>query len=194
MTEFIETEPSYFEEAVKKLVWVDAMVEEYKSIVNNHVLEMVPRLADKSIVSSRSIFKVKHATDGSIEKYKAKFVAKGYYQVEGIYYDENFSHVVSDEKLIKSCKEDLAREFEMKDMGLMHYFLTLQVSQGNGELFVYQEKYANVILQIFCMESCKPMETPLVTNWRKEDATSGEEVDVTIYWQLVGSLMFLVNT
>jgi hypothetical protein len=30
------------------------------------------------------------------------------------------------------------------------------------------------------MESCKPMETPLATNWRKEDATSGEEVDATI--------------
>lgn len=44
------------------------------------------------------------------------------------------------------------------------------------------------------MESCKPMETPLATNWRKEDATSGEEVDVTIYWYLVGSLMYLVNT
>ena len=31
--------------------------------------------------------------------------------------------LIGDEKLIKSCKEDLAREFEMKDMGLMHYFL-----------------------------------------------------------------------
>ena len=31
------------------------------------------------------------------------------------------------------------------------------------------------------MDNCKPMETPLETNWRKEDATSGEEVDATIY-------------
>jgi len=38
------------------------------------------------------------------------------------------------------------------------------------------------------------METYLMTNWRKEDATSGEEVDATIYWQLVGSLMYFVNT
>ncbi len=42
----------------------------------------------------------------------------------------------SDEKLLRSCKEDLAREFEMKDMGLMHCFLKLKVWQGDGELFV----------------------------------------------------------
>jgi len=38
------------------------------------------------------------------------------------------------------------------------------------------------------------METPLATNWRKDDDTSDEEVDATIYRQLVGSLMYLVNT
>ena len=102
--------------------------------------------------------------------------------------------LTSDEQLIRSCKEDLAREFEMKDMGLMHYFFGLEVWQDDGELFVSQGKYANEILQIFCMESCKHMEKPLVTNCRKEGATSGEEVDDTIYRYLVGSLMYLVNT
>eukprot|EP00253_Pinus_taeda_P023351 PITA_23351 len=96
--------------------------------------------------------------------------------------------------LIRSCKEDLAREFEMKDMALKHYFLRLEVLQGNGELFVSQGRYANEILQRFYMESCKPMETPLSSNWRKEDATSTEEVYATICLQLVGSLMYLVNT
>ena len=44
------------------------------------------------------------------------------------------------------------------------------------------------------MEGSKPMETPLTGNWRKEDATSGEVMDATIYRQLLGSLMYLVNT
>ena len=52
----------------------------------------------------------------------------------------------SDEKLIKYCKEDLVREFEMKDMILMHYFLELEVCQGDEELFVSQGKYAKEIL------------------------------------------------
>lgn len=52
----------------------------------------------------------------------------------------------------------------MKDMGLIHYFLRLEVWQGDEEIFVSQGKYANEILQIFFIESCKPMETPLETN------------------------------
>ena len=44
------------------------------------------------------------------------------------------------------------------------------------------------------MESNKPMETPLAGNWRKEDATSSDVVDATIYRQLLSSLMYLVNT
>ena len=43
------------------------------------------------------------------------------------------------------------------------------------------------------MERCKPMDTPLPGNWRKED-TLGEVVDATVYRQLVGSLMYFVNT
>ena len=50
--ECVETEPSSFEEAVQQLIWVDAMVEEYDSIVRNSVWDMVPRSENKSVVSS----------------------------------------------------------------------------------------------------------------------------------------------
>eukprot|EP00253_Pinus_taeda_P011714 PITA_11714 len=75
------------------------------------------------------------------------------------------SHVCDDE-LIKSCKNDIAREFEMKDMSLMHYFLGMEVWQRDGEVFVSQGKYANEILRRFHMDMCKPMETPLSVNTR----------------------------
>ena len=71
-----------------------------------------------------------------------------------------------DEKLITSCKEDLAREFEMKDMGLLHYFLGSKIWQWDGELFVSKFKYAKEILSKFHMESCKPMETLLFQETR----------------------------
>ena len=102
--------------------------------------------------------------------------------------------LTGDDQLIKSCKEDLAREFEMKDMGLMHYILGMKVWQKDGEVFVSQGKYANEILRRFHMEKCKPMQTPLAGNWRKEDATLGEVVEANVYQRLVGSLMYLVNT
>ena len=44
------------------------------------------------------------------------------------------------------------------------------------------------------MQGCKPIDTPLIKNWRKEDATSEKVVDATIYQHLVGSLIYLVNT
>ena len=69
----------------------------------------------------------------------------------------------------------------MKDLGLMHYFLGMEVWKGDEEMFVTQGKYANKVLKHFHMESSKPLETPLAGNWRKEDATSGEVVEATIY-------------
>lgn len=70
-----------------------AMVEEYDSIIKNNAWEVVPRLEEKSVVGSRWIYKVMQAIDGSVEELKAKFVAKGFSQVEGIDYEETFSPV-----------------------------------------------------------------------------------------------------
>jgi hypothetical protein len=81
MIECIVTEPSSFEEAVQQPTWVDAMIEEYDSIIRNNAWEVVPRPVGKSVVGSRWIYKVKQAADGSVEKYKARFVARGFSQV-----------------------------------------------------------------------------------------------------------------
>ena len=121
-----------------------------------------------------------------------QIVEEGNILIFVIYFDDLI--LTLDEQLIHSCKEDLAKEFEMKDMGLLHYFLGLEIWQQDGEIFVSQGKYAREILGKFHMEGYKPMDTPLPGNWRKEDATSGEVVDAIVYRQLVGSLMYLVNT
>ena len=57
-----------------------------------------------------------------------------------------------------------------------------------------QGKYANEILRRFHVEKCKPMQSPLAGNWRKEVAASREVVKNIVYKKLVGSLMYLVNT
>ena len=69
------------------------MLEEYDSIVINSSWEIVPRLVGKSVVGSRWIYKVKQAADGSVEKYKARFVSRGFSQIEGIDYEETFAPV-----------------------------------------------------------------------------------------------------
>ena len=50
--------------------------------MKNDVWDIVPKPKGKSIVSSKWIFKIKHVVDGSIEKYKARFVARGFFQRE----------------------------------------------------------------------------------------------------------------
>jgi hypothetical protein len=69
------------------------MVEEYQSILKNDVWDIVLRPEGKSIVTSKWIYKIKHAADGSVEKYKARFVARGFSEVEGIDYEETFAPV-----------------------------------------------------------------------------------------------------
>ena len=68
-------------------------MEEYQSIMKNDVQNVVPKPEGKSVISSKWIYKIKHAADGSIEKYKARFAAHGFSQKEGIDYEEMFSPV-----------------------------------------------------------------------------------------------------
>ena len=78
VTDISHSKPLSFEEAVDQRVWREAMVEEYDSIMRNEVWEVVPRPEGKSVVTSRWIYKVKYVVDGSIEKHKARFVARGF--------------------------------------------------------------------------------------------------------------------
>jgi hypothetical protein len=93
MSNILDSEPSSFQEAADQQVWWDAMVEEYTSIMKNDVWDIVPRSEGKSIVSSRWLYKIKHVADGSIEKFKARFVARGFSQREGVDYKETFALV-----------------------------------------------------------------------------------------------------
>jgi hypothetical protein len=89
MCDLLEKEPTYFEEAIKKKEWADAMKKEYQSIIKNDVWEIVPRPKSKDVVSSKWLFKIKHTANGIIDKYKARFVAHGFSQKEGIDYERH---------------------------------------------------------------------------------------------------------
>ena len=68
-------------------------MKEYQSIMENDVWDVVPRPEGKSVVTSKWIYKIKHAVDSSIEKYKATFMAQGLSQKEGVDYEETFGPV-----------------------------------------------------------------------------------------------------
>jgi hypothetical protein len=82
----------------------------------------------------------------------------------------------------------------MNDLGLMHYFLGLEVWYRSYDIFLSQVKYTIKILQIFRMMDCKSMATPMMINLKLLSNSSSYLVDPTMYKQLIGSLMYLVNT
>eukprot|EP00253_Pinus_taeda_P036377 PITA_36377 len=88
-----------------------------------------------------------------------QIVVEGKLLITVLYVDDLI--LMGDDLLILSCKEDLSREFEMKDLGLLHYFLGLEIWHRSDGLFVSQGKYAREILEKFNMHGCKPVDTPL---------------------------------
>jgi hypothetical protein len=109
-----------------------------------------------------------------------------------LYVDELF--LTGEEKLITECKKRLASEFEIKDLGLMHYFLGLEVWQSPERIFLNQGKYAVEILKRFNMLECKSMNTPREAKLKLLVNTLSELIDATLYRQIIGSLMYLTNT
>jgi hypothetical protein len=77
-TSIIDSNPSIYQEVADWQVWRDAMMEEYTSIMKNVVWDIVSRLEGKLVVSSNWLYKFKHVLDGNIEKFKTRFVARGF--------------------------------------------------------------------------------------------------------------------
>ena len=67
-------------------------------------------------------------------------------------------------ELIKVARRRLAVEFEMKDLDIMHYFLSMEVWQNVDGISLGQGMYAGEILKRFRMMDCKSMTTPMASN------------------------------
>ena len=96
---------------------------------------------------------------------KSKADSNLYYKVEQgnlvmllLYVDDLF--VTGMDGLIADTKIKLAVEFEMKDLGMMHYFIGMEVWQSVDGIFLAQGKYPVEILKRFGMMDCKTMATP----------------------------------
>ncbi|CAL5401670.1 unnamed protein product [Camellia sinensis] len=264
------TKPVGFEEAKNDQKWIEAMKEEMRMKEKNHTWELMEKPQNRKIIGVKWVFSTKLNANGSINKYKARLVVKGYAQIYGVDFSETFapvarldtirlllaiaaqkcwkiyqldvksavlngflqeeiyveqlegfvmqghedkvyllkktlyglkqaprawysridSHLLSlgfvkslseftlyvkeatdliivpvyvDDLLIIGSKEELVKEFkaemlmvfEMTDLGLMSYFLGMEVKQRQHEVFICQQKYAKEILKKIHMEDCK---------------------------------------
>ena len=126
----MEKDPTSYEEAMRSphsSKWMKAMEDEIKSMSSKDVwdLENIPKGA--KTVGCKWVYKIKYDSKGNIEKYRARLVAKGFTQREGIDYNETFSPV--------SCKDSCRIIMAL----VAHYDLELHQMDAkttflNGEL------------------------------------------------------------
>jgi hypothetical protein len=86
-------EPSSYKEAILDPLWQQAMDEELSALHKIDTWDLVPLPPSKRVVGCRWVYKIKTNSDGLIERYKARFVAKGYSQQYGMDYEEKFALV-----------------------------------------------------------------------------------------------------
>jgi hypothetical protein len=113
--------------------------------------------------------------------------------VVGVYVDDLVITGGSKEDIDK-FKQEMKNTFKMSDLGLLRYYLGLEVVQGKGGITVCQRAYAAKILQIAGLSDCNPSETPTESRLKLSKTSSSPTVDATQYRSIVGSLRYLVNS
>ncbi|RVW45092.1 Retrovirus-related Pol polyprotein from transposon TNT 1-94 [Vitis vinifera] len=98
------------------------------------------------------------------------------------------------EEKIDLLKKLLTKEFEIKDLGNLKYFLGMEIARSKKGIAVSQRKYVLDLLNETGMLGCKPAETPMDTTVKLEESDGSAPVDKGRYQRLVGKLIYLSHT
>ncbi|XP_071902889.1 uncharacterized protein [Coffea arabica] len=295
-------------EALDDPMWKDAMVEEMMAFQKNSTWEMVELPMRKKTVGCKWVFSVKYKSDGTVERYKTRLVAKGYTQTYGIDYQETFAPVAkmntvrvilslavnldwtlrqfdvknaflhgelteevfmdpsqgftleegkvcrlkkalyglkqsprawfgrlshameefgfkqasadhtlfykrnynditvllvyvddmivtgNNKEEIENFRSYLAKEFEIKDLGTLKYFLGIEVSRSKQGLFLSQRKYTLELLAETGMSACEPIDTPIEVNHGLAFFSDQIPTNKERYQRIMGRLIYLTYT
>eukprot|EP00253_Pinus_taeda_P034035 PITA_34035 len=100
----------------------------------------------------------------------------------------------SDDFLIADFKQVIKSEFEMTDLGLLRYFLGIEVKETENGIFISQAKYVANILERFKMQNNKSAPTPTVMGLKLSKEDCSNNVNLTLYKSMIGNLMYLTTT
>ncbi|KAJ9536639.1 hypothetical protein OSB04_un000188 [Centaurea solstitialis] len=130
-----ENEPKEIDDALRDPAWVSAMQEELAEFIRNNVWLLVPRPRKRTIIGSKWIFRNKLDEIGTIIRNKARLVAQGYRQEEGIDYDETFAPVARLEAIRLFLAFAAHMNFKVYQMDIKNAFLNGKL---NEEVYVAQ--------------------------------------------------------
>lgn len=98
------------------------------------------------------------------------------------------------EQEVAAFKKEMQREFDMSDLGIMSYFLGVEIEQLSNGIFLTQRKYVLGILKRFGMDKSKAVATPMAANLNLSKADGTIEGDGKLFRSIVGSLLYLCTT
>lgn len=107
-----------------------------------------------------------------------------------IMYVDDIVVIGNDEVKIAGLKNVLAREFEIKDLGSLRYFLGIEVARSTQCIFLSQWKYVMDLLKEAGMTCCKPCLTPIETNHKLQEDDSERLINAERYQRLVERLIY----
>ncbi|GJW70420.1 ribonuclease H-like domain-containing protein [Tanacetum coccineum] len=133
--------PRSYIHALRDPHWNKAMLDEYNALISNGTWVLMPRPTNVNVVLSMWLFRYKYNVNGSLSRYKARLVANGHSQQQGIDYDETFSPVVKPamirtvSSLVVSCDWPI-HQLDVKN-AFLHGQLSETHSKTDASLFVF---------------------------------------------------------
>ncbi|GJU44967.1 retrovirus-related pol polyprotein from transposon TNT 1-94 [Tanacetum coccineum] len=184
------------DQALKDESWVVAMQEELNQFVANDVWELVPLPMSQSVIGTKWVFRNKLDENGIVSRNKARLVAQGYNQQEGIDYDETYAPVARLESIRILLAIACANDFKLYQMDVKSAFLNgfineeVYVAQPPGFIdfqkpnYVYKLKKAlhglKQALKAW-LEDSKPTKTPISTEIKLTKDDEADFVDSSKY-------------
>jgi len=166
-------------------------------------------IAEKVCRLKKSLYGLKQSPRAWFDRFRCALCGMGYKQCNGdhtVFYRHSGRRITilavyvddiiitgDDEVEVKRLKENLSKEFEVKDLGQLRYFLGIEVARSQKGILLTQRKYVLDLLNETGMLGCRPASYPIDPN-HKLCAESGDPVNKDRYQRLVGRLIYLCHT
>jgi hypothetical protein len=111
----------------------------------------------------------------------------------GVYVDDLIITRTSQDSIV-AFKKQMMKSFSMSDLGLLSYYLEIQVDQKEGVTTLCQSSYTLKILEQAGMKGCNPCHVPMENRLKLSKHAKSPLVDATKYRSVIGSLRYFVNT
>ena len=137
-------EPMCVKQALAYPNWKISMEEEYKALMRNHIWDLVPYQPKYNVVGNKWVFKLKFHPDGTLNKHKARFVAKKFHQTPGVDFSITYSPVIKPATIRVVLTLTIAQGWEIRQLDINNAFLNRYLQEdvfmSQPEGFIYPTK------------------------------------------------------